>query len=315
MKNRAHEGKARERESRIVMRRMERRDHPAQQGAGYGYGYGYEYENGNLSRDRRQAFVSASRPAGAREERMSASRPFRANEEMMSVERPFRAGEDMMSAEDPEEAARELRRRRRELKKRQRARAVRRAKILAVVAVSAVLALAFAGTLVVQRAWAKSTISDSVIKYRKTVAKYAGTEDISDYVDTLLAIMMVESAGKGQDVMQSSESKGLAPNSLEPEESIKQACVYYAALLDIADRMEIKDDDAIIQAYNFGPGYLEYLEKNGKKHKQDLAIKYAKKMSGGKKLRYLHMYAIRKNGGWIYGFGNMFYAELVNKYL
>ena len=33
------------------------------------------------------------------------------------------------------------------------------------------------------------------------------------------------------------------------------------------------------------------------------------------RIRYLHLYAIKENGGWIYSFGNMFYAALVEQYL
>ena len=130
-----------------------------------------------------------------------------------------------------------------------------------------------------------------------------------------MAIMMVESEGTGEDVMQSSESKGLELNSLEPEESIEQACIYFAALVQMADELGIDDDKALIQAYNFGPGYLTYIAKHGKKHTEELAIEYAKELSGGEKIRYLHLYAIRKNGGWIYKFGNMFYDALVEQYL
>ena len=179
----------------------------------------------------------------------------------------------------------------------------------------AVLLIGAGGTRLLYRAWAKSTLSEEVQGYRGKMKKYAKREKISDYVDTLLAIMMVESEGRGNDVMQSSESKGLESNSLGPEESIEQACVYFAALVDIAKNLKIKDDDALIQAYNFGPGYLYYIRDNGKKHSQKLATAYAKEMSKGEKVRYFHLYAIKRNGGWIYKFGNMFYAALVKQYL
>ena len=37
--------------------------------------------------------------------------------------------------------------------------------------------------------------------------------------------------------------------------------------------------------------------------------------SGGKKVTYTNPIAVAKNGGWRYGYGNMFYVELVNQYL
>jgi hypothetical protein len=127
--------------------------------------------------------------------------------------------------------------------------------------------------------------------------------------------MMAETKGEHKDVMQSSESKGLERNSLGPEESIEQACIYFSALVKIAHNLEIEDDKALIQAYNFGPGYLTYVAKHGKKHKESLAIEFAKEHSGGQKVRYMHVYAIKKNGGWIYKYGNMFYEAVVEQYL
>ena len=217
--------------------------------------------------------------------------------------------------EDAEEQMRARRRRQREQLRQQRAREVRRVRFR--IAIGAVLAIfiIFMGSKLINRAWAQSKLSDSVLSYRSTVEHYAQQEGVEDYVDTLLAIMMVESEGQGKDVMQSSESKGLARNSLKPEESIEQACIYYAALIEISEDLGIDDDKALIQAYNFGPGYLNYLAEHGGKHRQKYAIEYAKELSGGEKIRYLHLYAIRKNGGWIYKFGNMFYDALVEQYL
>ena len=51
----------------------------------------------------------------------------------------------------------------------------------------------------------------------------------------LLAIIQVESGGTLEDVMQSSESLGLPPNSLSTEESIKQGCKYFSELLAAAE--------------------------------------------------------------------------------
>ena len=229
--------------------------------------------------------------------------------------------EDILTVDDtPEKNAEEERaqRRRQQRRARQRAlraREVRRQKIFAAALAAALILVVVIGSRIIHRAWAKSTLSDAVLGYSDTVEKYAKQEGIGKYVDVLLAIMMVESEGIGSDVMQSSESMGLAPGSLGPEESIEQACVYFAALVRIADDLGIKDEKAIIQAYNYGPGYLNYLSDHGRKHSQKLAVAYAKDMSGGEKIRYLHLYAIKENGGWLYKFGNMFYEALVRQYL
>ena len=164
------------------------------------------------------------------------------------------------------------------------------------------------------RVWGKSPLSSSVLKYKKTVAKYAKKEKISSYQNILQAIMMVESGGRGKDVMQCSESLGLKRNSLKPTASIKQACRYTRSVISIANAKKC-DVNTVIQAYNFGPGYIYYVARNGRKHTENLAAAYSKKYSKGKKYRYRNPYAVKRNGGWLYGYGNMFYVALVRQYL
>lgn len=76
-------------------------------------------------------------------------------------------------------------------------------------------------------------LSEEVLKHQPTVEKYAKEYGIADYVNYLLAIMQVESGGTAEDVMQSSESMGLPPNSLSTEESIKQGCKYFLRTVKI----------------------------------------------------------------------------------
>ena len=293
-------------------------------------GRGYSYESGDpsgetVTRRRAQSSNTGRAARGFSSENRdlsgnaysSGSAVTRRRAQNRNAERTARSYsyENTDLPEDAEEQMRARRRRQREQLRQQRAREVRRVRFR--IAIGAVLAIfiIFMGSKLINRAWAQSKLSDSVLSYRSTVEHYAQQEGVEDYVDTLLAIMMVESEGQGKDVMQSSESKGLARNSLKPEESIEQACIYYAALIDISEDLGIDDDKALIQAYNFGPGYLNYLAEHGGKHRQKYAIEYAKELSGGEKIRYLHLYAIRKNGGWIYKFGNMFYDALVEQYL
>ena len=70
-------------------------------------------------------------------------------------------------------------------------------------------------------------LSAEVLKHQPMVEKYAREYGISEYVNVLLAIIQVESGGTAEDVMQSSESLGLPPNSLDTESSIKQGCKYF----------------------------------------------------------------------------------------
>ena len=154
-------------------------------------------------------------------------------------------------------------------------------------------------------------LSADVLKHQTMVEKYARENGISEYVNVLLAIIQVESGGTAEDVMQSSESLGLPPNSLDTESSIKQGCKYFASLLSSCKNQGIDDLNVAIQSYNYGGGYVGYVAGKGKKHTFNLAENFAREKSGGKKVTYTNPIAVAKNGGWRYGYGNMFYVEVV----
>ena len=158
-------------------------------------------------------------------------------------------------------------------------------------------------------------VSAEVLAHKPMVEKYAKEYGVEEYVNILLAIIQVESGGTAEDVMQSSESLGLPPNSLSTEESIKQGCKYFASLLSSCKAKGMNDINVVIQSYNYGGGYADYVAKNGKKHSFNLAENFAKNKSGGTKVTYTNPIAVSKNGGWRYNYGNMFYVELVNQYL
>ena len=157
-------------------------------------------------------------------------------------------------------------------------------------------------------------LSAEVLAHQPMVEKYAQQNGISDYVYVLLAIIQVESEGKLEDVMQSSESAGLPVNTLGTEDSIKQGCKYFAELVAKADRLSC-DMDAIIQAYNYGSGFLDFVAKNGKRYTFELAQEFSRQRSGGVKVIYKNAISTPINGGWRYNYGNMFYVRLVSEYL
>ena len=126
--------------------------------------------------------------------------------------------------------------------------------------------------------------------------------------------MQVESGGTAEDVMQSSESLGLPPNSLSTEESIKQGVKYFSELLTSAEQQGV-DIDSVIQSYNYGGGFLNYVGNHGKKYTYELAEQFSKEKSGGQKADYPNPIAIPVNGGWRYNYGNQFYVQLVSQYL
>lgn len=157
-------------------------------------------------------------------------------------------------------------------------------------------------------------VSVEVLAHKPLLEKYARVYGIEEYVNVLLAMIQVESGGTLEDVMQSSESLGLPPNSLGTEESIKQGCKYFASLLQSAEAKGC-DLNAVIQSYNYGGGFLNYVSDRGKKYSFELAEGFAREKSGGVKVTYTNPIAVEKNGGWRYNYGNMFYVLLVSQYL
>lgn len=157
------------------------------------------------------------------------------------------------------------------------------------------------------------SVSADVLKHRKMVENYAKEYGVSEYVSTLLAIIEVESGGRLTDVMQSSESLGLPPNSLDTEASIQQGTKYFADLIQLAESKGV-DGNTVIQAYNYGGGFIDYVAQKGKQYNFELAQSFAKERSGGSKITYSNPIAVKKNGGWRYLYGNMFYVDLVKQY-
>lgn len=162
------------------------------------------------------------------------------------------------------------------------------------------------------RMFTTNGLSQAVLEYKDTVSKYAEENEVSEYTDYLLAIMQIETRGRGSDVMQASESLGLPPNTLGPEDSIAQGCAYFAEILRYA-RAKGCDFDAVLQSYNFGINYLDYAAERGGDSDLGMAASFAEWKSGGETARYTARIAREYNGGWRYKYGNMFYAELVKE--
>ena len=145
-------------------------------------------------------------------------------------------------------------------------------------------------------------VSAEVLAHKPMVEKYAKEYGVEEYVNILLAIIQVESGGTAEDVMQSSESLGLPPNSLSTEESIKQGVKYFSELLASSERLSV-DLESVIQSYNYGGGFLGYVANRGNKYTFELAQSFSKEYSGGEKVSYPNPIAIPINGGWRYVYG------------
>ncbi|WP_100489218.1 lysozyme family protein [Sporolactobacillus pectinivorans] len=161
---------------------------------------------------------------------------------------------------------------------------------------------------------AGTNLSQDVLSHKPMVERYAKAYGIEGYVGDLLAIMQVESGGRGVDVMQSIESTGRPQRSFSVEESIKQGCKYFAALLQTSKK-ERCDLNTVIQSYNYGGRFIDYVASHGKKYTLELAESFAKEKSSGKKVTDSNPIAMKEDGGWRYSYGNMFYVALVSQYL
>src|SRR5699024_681517 len=103
-------------------------------------------------------------------------------------------------------------------------------------------------------------VNKEIERLRPLFEEYAKLHGISEHVDLLMAIAMQESGGRHLDIMQSSESIGLPPNSIvRPERSINVGVEYFSEMLQQANGKT----KLAIQAYNFGGGFIDYAMNNG----------------------------------------------------
>lgn len=163
----------------------------------------------------------------------------------------------------------------------------------------------------------------TVTRWRPQVEIIAKKNEIPEYVDIILAIIMVESGGNGGDIMQSSESAGLAPNALQdPILSLEQGIKYFAGNVKLSKSLEC-DIWSAVGGYNFGSSYIQYVSRNGKKHETKVAEMYSKNVVApslgnvfGTMYNYPNPIAIPYNGGKLYlNGGNFFYVDLIKQYL
>lgn len=129
----------------------------------------------------------------------------------------------------------------------------------------------------------RANVSPLVEQWRNDVEFYAEKYGVSEYVELLLAMIAQESGGDSDrypDIMQCSESMGLPPNSIgDPKQSIEQGVKYFSSLVTQGKNAGV-DIDTILQAYNFGGGYIGYIASNyGGKHSEAAARAFSSMMA------------------------------------
>lgn len=119
-------------------------------------------------------------------------------------------------------------------------------------------------------------VSDSVRKWEEQIRHELEKYGLAQHVHLVMAIMMQESGGQASlDVMQASESLGLAPNTItDPLYSIEVGVRYFASVMEAATSAGV-DVETAIQSYNFGSGYISYVAGRGGKHTKALAEQFS----------------------------------------
>lgn len=144
-------------------------------------------------------------------------------------------------------------------------------------------------------------LPEAVLQYEDIVKEIASRYGLENYTKLFLVIIYQESSGLGLDVMQSSESEGLQPNAItDPVLSIDVGIRYFKRLFDKAENLGITDLATIIQSYNYGIGYIQFISQNGGSHTQELSDQFSAQQA--------------INMGWT-KYGNPQYANQVLKIL
>lgn len=115
----------------------------------------------------------------------------------------------------------------------------------------------------------------NVKKYQPLIHHDLAKYHLEQYTTVLVALMQQESHGKGGDPMQSSESAGLARNTIKsPIQSVQIGVLHFRSVLLYGEKKKV-DFATIIQAYNMGIGYIDYVAAHGGRHSEQLAKDYS----------------------------------------
>lgn len=157
-----------------------------------------------------------------------------------------------------------------------------------------------------------ASVSPEVAQYREAVSLELSKYGMEGQTELLLALMMQESGGKGNDPMQASESKcGSIGCITTSEESIQYGVKHFTSVFKQAG----KDIKLTLQSYNFGSGFIDYVMKNGGAYTKELAISFSQTQY--QKLAHTGIYicnrpeAVKHNAC----YGDIGYVDAVLKYL
>nr|WP_144519562.1 bifunctional lytic transglycosylase/C40 family peptidase [Bacillus thuringiensis] len=136
-----------------------------------------------------------------------------------------------------------------------------------------------------------ANVPPEVSKWEPVVRKYAQEFGVEPYVPLMLALIQQESGGMLVDVMQSAEGAfntkyPKIPNGIpDPDYSIWCGVQEFKHSIKIANVTSPADINRIklaLQLYNFGPGFLNFINSNGGEYTLELAKNFALKKANGR---------------------------------
>ena len=158
----------------------------------------------------------------------------------------------------------------------------------------------------------KSDPFADVKKYSPLIHDELAKYQLESHTALLTALMQQESRGKGGDPMQASESAGLARNTItDPTQSIQAGVKHFQQTLTYGTQKKV-DFSTIIQSYNMGMGYIDYVAEHGGKHSEVLAKEFSLKRVKEKPTLYT-CGGNKNNFRYPYCYGDFTYSTKVTK--
>ena len=157
-----------------------------------------------------------------------------------------------------------------------------------------------------------------VMNYRSLVREVLDEQDTVANEELVLAMIYTETKGKEGDVMQSSESASGSTNTINDNaSSIRQGVQTLTDNLYLAQKKGV-DVWTAVQAYNFGPAYIDFIAQNGKENTLALAKQYSRETvapllgnTTGKTYSYIHPISIFHGAELYVNGGNYYYSRQV----
>lgn len=157
-----------------------------------------------------------------------------------------------------------------------------------------------------------------VMTYQPMVREILSEKDTPANEELVLAMIYTETKGKEGDVMQSSESASGSTNTINDNaSSIRQGVQTLTDNLYLAQKQGV-DVWTAVQAYNFGPAYIDFIAQNGKENTLALAKQYSRETvapllgnTTGKTYSYIHPISIFHGAELYVNGGNYYYSRQV----